>query len=217
MKIAVIGATGLIGKAVTAELIARGHQVIGISRHADSLPKADNFTAVPLDVNSTQLVDQLTNVDAVISAFNGGWENPNLVADYNKGMQSILQAAQQAAVPYLLIVGSAGCLYVAPNLQLVDTKEFPEAIYPAANAIRQLLIQLKQNKQLNWAFVSPAAMFAVNPVKFEATGHYRIGGNHVLLDKNEQPADISLPDLAAALADDAEQKAHLHQHFTISE
>lgn len=72
MKIAVIGATGLIGKAVTAELIARGHQVIGISRHADSLPKADNFTAVPLDVNSTQLVDQLTNVDAVISAFNGG-------------------------------------------------------------------------------------------------------------------------------------------------
>ncbi|WP_231924154.1 NAD(P)H-binding protein [Gallibacterium genomosp. 1] len=41
MKIAVIGATGLIGKAVTAELVARGHQVIGISRHADSLPKAD--------------------------------------------------------------------------------------------------------------------------------------------------------------------------------
>lgn len=60
-------------------------------------------------------------------------------------------------------------------------------------------------------------MFAVNPVKFEATGHYRIGGNHVLLDKNGQPADISLPDLAAALADDAEQKAHLHQHFTVAE
>ncbi|OBX08309.1 histidine kinase [Gallibacterium salpingitidis] len=217
MKIAVIGATGLVGKGVTAELVERGHQVIGISRHADSLPKAENFTALPIDVNSGELVEALTGVDAVVSAFNGGWENSNLVADYNQGMSNILQAAEQTKVPYLLVVGGAGCLYVAPNLQLVDTKEFPPEIYPAADAIRQWLNKLKNNLTLNWAFISPAAMFAVNPPRFVATGKYRVGGNQVLLDQNGQPADISVPDLAKAIADDVEKKAHLHQHFTVAE
>nr|WP_231923689.1 NAD(P)H-binding protein [Gallibacterium salpingitidis] len=184
-----------------------------MSRYADSLPKAENFTVLLIDVNSGELVKALTGVDAVVSAFNGGWENPNLVADYNQGMKSILQAAEQTKVPYLLIVGGAGCLYVAPNLQLVDTKEFPPEIYPAADAIRQWLTNLT----LNWAFISPAAMFAVNPPRFIATGKYRVGGNQVLLDQNGQPADISVPDLAKAIADDVERKAHLHQHFTVVE
>ncbi|WP_082987509.1 NAD(P)-dependent oxidoreductase [Gallibacterium genomosp. 3] len=217
MKIAVIGATGLVGKGVVAELVARGHQVVGISRHADSLPKAENFTAVSLDVNTGNLATALTGVDAVVCAFNGGWENPNLVTDYNRGMATILHIAEQANVPYFLIVGGAGCLYVAPNLQLVDTPEFPKAIYLAADAVRQILVQLKGNLRLNWAFLSPAAMFAVKPPRFTGTGRYRIGGNQVLLDENNQPADISVPDLAKAIADDVEQKSHLHQHFTVAE
>lgn len=217
MKVVVIGATGLIGKAVVAECVARGHQVVGIARHADSLPKADNFTALARDVNAEGLSAVLAGADAVVSAFNGGWDNPNLVADYNQGTANILQAAEQAQVPYLLVVGGAGCLEVAPNLQLVDTPDFPKEIYPAADAIRQWLVKLKANQVLNWAFLSPAAMFAVNPLRFEGIGHYRVGGNQVLLDQQGQPADISVPDLAKAIADDIEKKAHLHQHFTVAE
>ncbi|WP_431734021.1 hypothetical protein [Kingella negevensis] len=59
-------------------------------------------------------------------------------------------------------------------------------------------------------------MFAVNPVKFERTGKYRIGQDDVLMTATGEPADISVADLACAIADDVEQKAHLFQRFTVA-
>ena len=103
-----------------------------------------------------------------------------------------------------------------PNLQLVDTPDFPKDVYPGANAVRVLLDELRPRRDINWAFLSPAAMFAVNPVSFEKTGRYRIGQDDVLLNADGAPADISVPDLACAIADDVEGKAHLFQRFTVA-
>ena len=47
----------------------------------------------------------------------------------------------------------------------------------------------------------------------ERTGEYRLGDNHLLMN-GDIPAGISVADLAIAIADDLENKAHLHQHFT---
>ncbi|WP_425432018.1 NAD(P)-dependent oxidoreductase [Kingella negevensis] len=113
--------------------------------------------------------------------------------------------------------GGSGSLNVAPNLQLVDTPDFPEDVYPAADALRALLNDLRPRRDINWAFLSPAAMFAVNPVKFERTGKYRIGQDDVLMTAAGEPADISIADLACAIADDVEQKAHLFQRFTVAD
>ena len=121
-----------------------------------------------------------------------------------------------AAVPYLLVIGGAGSLHVAPNLQLVDTPDFPKDVYPGANAVRVLLDELRPRRDINWAFLSPAAMFAMNPVSFEKTGRYRIGQDDVLLNADGSPADISVPDLACAIADDVEKQAHLFQRFTVA-
>ena len=38
----------------------------------------------------------------------------------------------------------------------------------------------------------------------------------IVLNADGSPADIALPDLAAAIADDVEQKAHLFQRFTVA-
>ncbi|WGE89586.1 NAD(P)-dependent oxidoreductase [Actinobacillus arthritidis] len=121
-----------------------------------------------------------------------------------------------ANVPYLLVIGGAGSLYVAPDLQLVDTPNFPPEVFPAANVVRNLLTELKGRRDINWAFLSPAAMFAVNPLSFEKTGKYRLGKDDVLLNGDGSPADISVPDLAVAIADDVEQKAHLFSRFTVA-
>ena len=37
-----------------------------------------------------------------------------------------------------------------------------------------------------------------------------------MLNADGSPADITVPDLAAAIADDVEQKAHLFQRFTVA-
>jgi len=216
MKIAVIGATGLVGNATVQELASRGHEVVGFARNVEKVFKAENVQAVQADVNAEDFAEKLAGFDAVVSAFNGGWTNPNLAEDTERGSASILNAAKVANVPYLLVIGGAGSLYVAPDLQLVDTPNFPPEVFPAANVVRNLLTELQGRRDINWAFLSPAVMFAVNPLSFEKTGKYRLGKDDVLLNADGSPADITVPDLAVAIADDVEQKAHLFSRFTVA-
>ena len=215
-KIAVIGATGLVGNATVLELAARGHQVTAFARNVDKVAQNDNVTAIATDVNSPNFAEKLKGFDAVVSAFNAGWSNPNLAQDIKIAYGNILPAVKNADVPYFLVIGGAGSLNVAPNLQLVDTPDFPADVYPAADAVRVLLNELRPRRDINWAFLSPAAMFAVAPVTFERSGKYQIGQDDVILDKNGAPADISVADLACAIADDEEKKAHLFQRFTVA-
>ena len=216
MKIAVIGATGLVGNAAVLELAARGHQVTAFARNVAKVAQSPNVTAVAADVNAPDFAAKLAGFDAVVSAFNAGWDNPNLAQDVKTGYDNLLAAFKAAQLPYYLIIGGAGSLNVAPNVQLVDTPDFPADVYPAANALRVLLDDLRPRRDINWAFLSPAAMFAVAPVRLEPKGAYRIGQDDVLLNADGSPADITLPDLAAAIADDVEQKAHLFQRFTVA-
>lgn len=216
MKIAVIGATGLVGNATVLELAARGHQVTAFARNVAKVAQSPNVTAVAADVNAPDFANKLAGFDAVVSAFRSGWDSPNAEQDVKTGYDNLLSAFKTAQLPYYLIIGGAGSLNVAPNLQLVDTPDFPADVYPAANAVRVLLDDLRPRRDINWAFLSPAAMFAVAPVSFEKTGAYRIGQDDVLLNVDGSPADITVPDLAAAIADDVEQKAHLFQRFTVA-
>ena len=216
MKIAVIGATGLVGNATVQELATRGHSVTAFARNTEKVFVHQNVSAIAADVNTPDFAEKLAGFDAVVSAFNGGWTNPDLVNALQQGNTSILAAAKTAQVPYLLIVGGAGSLNVAPNLALVDTPDFPAEVYPAANELRNLLVNLRERRDVNWAFISPAAMFAVAPVSFEKTGKYRLGQDDVLLNADGSPADITVPDLACAIADDVENKAHLFQRFTVA-
>ncbi|WGE89585.1 NAD(P)-dependent oxidoreductase [Actinobacillus arthritidis] len=92
MKIAVIGATGLVGNATVQELASRGHEVVGFARNVEKVFKAENVQAVQADVNAEDFAEKLAGFDAVVSAFNGGWTNPNLAEDTERGSASILNA-----------------------------------------------------------------------------------------------------------------------------
>ena len=215
-KFAVIGASGYVGAAVIQELAQRGHQVTAFARNVDKVVKADNVRAVAADVNAPEFAGALQGFDAVVSAFNPGWDNPQIGADFTRGAQAIVEAAKAAQVPYLLVVGGAGSLYVAPGVQLVDTTEFPKELYVLANAARQVGNELQARRDVNWAFVSPPALLGVTGGYSEVrTGSYRLGGEELLMN-GEAPAGISVADLAIAIADDVEQKAHLHRRFTVA-
>lgn len=217
MKYAVIGATGYVGNAVVRELAARGHAVTAFARHTDKIFAAPNVQAVKADVHDADFAAQLAGFDAVVSAFNPGWTNPNIGRDFTAGYAAILAAAKAANVPYLLAVGGAGSLFVAPGVQLIDTPEFPKAIFDGANAARNLLRDLRaQYGDVNWAIVSPPARLGADGgFSEERSGKYRLGGDELLM-AGDIPAGISVADLAVAIADDVERKAHLHQRFTVA-
>ena len=128
MNFAVIGATGYVGNAVVRELAARGHNITAFARNPAKVLAAANVRAVAADVTAADFAAQLVGFDAVVSAFNPGWTNLNIGRDFRDGYAAILAAAKSAGVPYLLIVGGAGSLYIAPGVQVIDTPDFPKEI-----------------------------------------------------------------------------------------
>ena len=216
MNLAVIGATGYVGDAVVRELAARGHNITAFARNPAKVLAAANVRAVAADVTAADFAAQLAGFDAVVSAFNPGWTNPHIGRDFRAGYAAILAAAKAAQVPYLLAVGGAGSLYVAPGVQLIDTPAFPQEIYDGANAARELLRDLQARDDLNWSLISPPARLGAEAgFSEERTGKYRLGQDDLLLD-GDAPAGISVADLAIAIADDVEQKVHLRQRFTVA-
>lgn len=212
MKIALIGATGFVGVALLEELLARGHQVTALSRDPAKLPARPGLTAVAADVmNQDSVAAVVKGHEAVVSAFNAGWANPNLYEDFLRGSDAITGGTEQAGVKRLIVVGGAGSLYVAPGVQLVDTPEFPDQWKSGALAAREALNRLQPNRRLDWSFVSPPAHL----VPGSRTGRYRLGADELMVDA-EGHSTISVADYAVALVDELEKPKHSQRRFTVA-
>ncbi|WXL25148.1 NAD(P)-dependent oxidoreductase [Ectopseudomonas mendocina] len=210
MKIALIGATGFVGSAVLQEALNRGHQVTGLVRNTDKLPEHPALTALASDVYDTAaLANQLAEHDAVVHAFSPGMSTADVRQKFVEGTQSIIDATKKAQLQRLFIVGGAGSLYVAPNVQLLDTPDFPAAYREGAEGARQALNMIQQEHNLAWTLISPPALLTPG----ERTGNFRLGGDHLLMN-GEQPASITVADLAVAIVDELERPHHLRQRFT---
>lgn len=211
MKIALIGATGFVGKAVLEELLSRGHSVRALQRDAAQLAARAGLETRAVDVlGAADLATELAGVDAVVSAFNAGWSNPNLHDDFLRGSDAIANAARQAGVR-LIVVGGAGSLFIAPGQQLVDSPAFPAEWKQGALAAREALTRLRADTTtLDWTFVSPAMQMAPGA----RTGQFRLGGEVPVRDA-EGENRISLEDLAVAIVNELEAPQHRRTRFTL--
>lgn len=208
-KIALIGATGFVGTEILKEALSRGHSVTVLVRHPEKVEKATNVMAEKADVFDTQaLAKQIAGHDLVISAFNPGWEDSNIRENHIKGSRSINEAAKQAGVKRVIVVGGAGSLLV-DGQQLVDSPDFPADWKEGALGARQALEELRKKDELDWTFVSPAIMLQSG----ERTGKYRLGTDEPVFDDNGE-STISAADLAVAILDEAEQNKHIRARFT---
>lgn len=211
-KVAVIGATGFVGKQVVKELQNRGYSVDAIARDASKIEQIDNLVAKSIDVNNIDdLAEALKGNDAVISTFNAGWTNPNLYNDFLNGSRSIEKAVEKSSVKRLITVGGAGSLFVDGN-QLVDGPDFPEDIKPGATAAREYLNEIKKNEILDWTFFSPAIEMHPGTAGIR-TGKYRISLETPVFDENGRSI-LSVEDVAVALVDELEQNNHIRERFT---
>jgi uncharacterized protein len=201
MRIAVVGASGNAGSRITAELAHRGHTVTAIARNPEKITAQANVTAKRGDVlDQPGLAQLLAGHDAAISSVHFLDSDP----------AKLIRAISDSKVGRYLVVGGAGSLEVAPGVRLVTTPGFPAPYKAEAEKGAAFLDLLGTEKQLNWTFLSPSALFTAG----ERTGRFRLGTDQ-LLTASDGKSWISFEDFAVALADEIERPAHIRQRFTV--
>jgi putative NADH-flavin reductase len=214
MRIALIGATGFVGSAILNEALNRGHQVTAIARDTTKITIVNNnLTAISCDVFNTDAVSEiLAGHDAVVSAYNAGWKNPNMYNDYLNGAIAIQSAVAKSGVKRFIVIGGAGSLYTAPGVQLIDRPEFPAFIKPGATAARDYLIELKKEETLDWSFFSPAIEMHQGTAGIRK-GVYRTGLESPVFDENNKSV-LSVEDVAVVIVDELQHPKHIRLRFT---
>jgi uncharacterized protein len=201
LKIAVIGASGNVGACVVTELANRGHAITAIARSIEKITDRPGVTAKRGDVmDSGSLTPLLAGHDAVVSSIH--------FLDFDP--VKLIGAIKASKVGRYLVVGGAGSLEVAPGVRLVSTPGFPAEYKAEAEKGAAYLDLLRGEKELNWTFLSPQALF----VPGERTGKFHLGTDQLLTSPDGR-SWISYQDYAVAMADEIERPAHIRTRFTV--
>lgn len=212
-KVVLIGASGFVGSVILNEALNRELHVTAVARHPENIKIIhENLRVKKADVSSLDEVCEVCRgADAVISAFNPGWDNPDIYEETIEVYLTIIDGVKKAGVERFLMVGGAGSLFIAPGLRLVDSGEIPEKILPGVRALSDFYLNfLMKEKEVDWVFFSPAAALFHGT----RTGRYRLGKDDMIIDKVGH-SHISVEDYAAAMIDELEYPAHHQERFTI--
>lgn len=200
-KIAIIGATGRAGSQLLEEALRRGHTVTAIARNTGAIAARPGLTVKQADaLDAAALQQAISGSDVVISAAHFA----TLPAP------AVIGPVKQAGVKRLLVVGGAGSLLLPDGGRVIDSQGFPAEYKAEASAGAAFLDTLRQEKELDWTFLSPSAEF----VETERTGTFRLGQDDLLVS-NAGRSWISFADFAIALIDEVETPKHSRQRFTV--
>ena len=192
MKIALFGATGILGSRIAAEATSRGHEVTTLSR-ANGGSMAD--PAVVRDAAASH--------DVLVSA-----TGPSRTGDpHQPWLDAVSTLLGNAGGARVLFVGGAGSLLLPDGTRLLDSDGFPPEYLPESTTGAAALELFRgAPESLDWSYLSPAPAIAPG----ERTGTYATSldtpaGDHV-----------SAEDYAVALVDEIEQPQHSRRRFTVA-
>ena len=198
MRIAVVGATGMIGSRIVTEAHSRGHTVTPVSRRGDT-GTASVVRSVAADAADPRAMAAVfAEVDVVVGATR---PPPGTEAGAVAVTAGMLAAAAAVGRRRLVVIGGAGPLRVSGTERLV--LDDPEWVPPAwrafaATSVEQLQI-CERHPTVDWTYVSPPAQIGPG----DRTGSYQRGTTTLLTD-GEGGSEISAEDLAVAIVDELE-------------
>lgn len=212
-KVVLIGASGFVGSALLKEALNRDFEVTAVVRHPEKINiQNEDLRIKKADVSSLEEVYEVCKgADAVLSAYNPGWNNPKIYEETIEVYLTIIDGVKKAGVNRFLMVGGAGSLFIAPGIRLMDSGEVPENLLPGVKALGDFYLNfLMKEKEVDWVFFSPAADMRPGV----RSGRYRLGKDDMIVDIVGN-SHISVEDYAAAMIDELEYPKHHQERFTI--
>lgn len=212
MNIAIIGATGMAGRAIFREAAARGHAVTGIVRDGARAARLLGGDARILAKDAFELRrDELAGFDVVVDAFSAPPAKAYLHVDLAAKLVALFRESQSPRLFFILGAGS-----------LLDENDRPfvEAIRSQPGAEAWIAIPEEQFKELsflrgvgnvNWVGVSPSATFQ------EGERHTpKLGGDH-LLQAADGASHVTNATIAVAILNEIEHPSVRNGRFTVSD
>lgn len=209
LKIALFGATGMVGSRIAAEAARRGHEVSALVRQPERVAAAPNVHAAHADLlDAASVAAAVRGHDVVASAYAPPKEQ---LGDLLIASRALVDGVRAAGLKRLVVVGGAGSLEVAPGKHLVDTEGFPDAYKAIALAHREAFDYYRTVSDIDWTFFAPAAIIAPG----ERTGTFRTGSDTLIADAKGE-SRISAEDYAIAFVDELEQGRFIRQIATVA-
>ncbi len=199
MKIAVYGATGMVGTEVVAEAISRGHEVTSVTRSGNEVA---GTTAVAAELNDIATYRDLgKNNDVIVISV-----PPSRTGGEHQEYMDAFEEITETLIPArLIVVGGAGATEVN-GVRLVESPDFPEAYKAEALTAAAVYDMFTSVSGITWTVVAPAPVIAPG----RRTGSYAQG--------TDSPAGdfVSSQDFAVAILDEIETPAHENRRLTVA-
>ncbi|MEU7607780.1 NAD(P)H-binding protein [Micromonospora sp. NPDC049204] len=213
-SIAIFGAGGRAGRAITAEARARGHRVTAVVRNPDPSNDiaADGVSVVRGDVTDPRSTSTILHGhDAVVSAVSPA-SGPEALAALGRlddqffvnAVDALLHGMTETGVRRLVLIGLFANLHDEHGrLILDDPTAFPSELRPFALSHTAGLERLRTaDTPVDWLMLTPPAML---DVAAPPRGRYRVGGDTV---PRSGSTTLSYADLAVAVLDEIESPRH---------
>ncbi|MFE7741924.1 NAD(P)-dependent oxidoreductase [Nocardia sp. NPDC057455] len=208
MKIAVVGANGMVGSRVVDEAASRGHEIVAVVRKQPPAALSAGVTAVEGDANDPARMSELFHgIDAIVAATRPGSGQEHSVA----ATTTALLDAATATRTRILVVGGAAPLRIPghPDRLVLDS---PEYVPPAIRTIAAASVaqwETCRTHPADWVYLSPPALLEPG----RRTGKYR-RGTTTLVTSADGASRISAEDFAVAILDELENPSE-SRHFTV--
>jgi putative NADH-flavin reductase len=211
MRIGIIGATGMAGRAIYAEAVRRGHETTAIVRdptRALDLLGAD-VRILHRDAFDITTAD-LMRFDAVVNAFSTAPEQAYRHVDLAARLVALLR---ETSAPRVVFILGTGSLTTGADHHLVveDLRRLPGAeawVATPENQLKELRF-LEMVDDVSWVGVSPSGTFTPGEAMGVVLGHDE------LLVAADGSSHVTTGTMAVAILDELEHPAHLRERFTV--
>ena len=202
MRIAVFGATGATGQLLTAEALARGHQVTALARDPDKLdaPQARIVRGDARDAEAVQKV--VRDAEAVICCL--GAPPKDTTGIRAAGTEAIVRAMNQEGVDRLVAMSSYGVAETYDNLPFFIKRVIVPLILRKAFDDHEAQERIIEESELAWTIVRPPNLVDGPPQGVQP------------LSKESGSMKITRADVANFMLDQLEDSAWVNKKAAIS-
>ncbi|HTU07932.1 MAG TPA: NAD(P)H-binding protein [Trebonia sp.] len=215
-RIALFGATGMIGGRIVSEALDRGHDVVAVVHRAKLTRTHPALRVVTGDVlEPASVISAATGQDVVVSAVGGGHGDvAGHLATAEPAVRSLVAGLRAIdggpARTRLMTVGGAGSLRTSGGKRLWDAAGLSEPLRQIMHAGGDALDYLRAITDVRWTVISPPALIRPG----SRTGTYRSALDDLVVGADGK-SRISTEDFAVAVVDEIEHARHVNERFTV--